>query len=102
MSETIELKTQSFVLELRTDTYTPVKISLVNPEMQEEYEDDQQSLTIAMIRELAMNLQASNQMIAEHDLDVEELEETIDTLTDENNELRRDNDMLRDELDNAE
>lgn len=107
---TIELRTQSFVLDLDEKTLGVKGITLTNEELREEYEDDTRSVTKALIRELALNLYASRNIIKEDEEQREEaeaqlldkisqLEDNIEDLMSENHTLRTDNDMLRDELD---
>lgn len=111
--ETIILETQSFQFELDAESFAPLKMSVTNADVADYYEDDKEGLTLALIRELAVNLQASKELLIEtinehdeekisHKEEVTRLEDYIDTLEMDISRLHSDNEMLRDELDNAQ
>lgn len=99
MAETIILDTQSFQLELSPETFAPVAMKVQNEELAEYYEDDSEGLTMALIRELAINLQAAKEINAQDQKEILKYVEENDALFVENNKLRSDNEMLRDAVD---
>lgn len=61
----IILETQSFQFRLDADSFAPLKMSVTNEDVADYYEDDKEGLTLALIRELAVNLQASKELLIE-------------------------------------
>src|SRR5699024_11179559 len=110
--EKLILEPQSFQLELDKETFGVTHIGVHNQAVANLYEDEPEGMTFARFSEWSANLQACREWNTELDEkkddvidalndEVSKLEAMIDYLSTENDKLRSDNEVVRDELENA-